>query len=146
MTKSYAFFGLAAALSLSAFACSDDETTTTTAPTTTTTGTGGSSSTTTGTGGTTTTTTGVGGNGGSAAGGASAAAFCSDYEADCGFGETDRFADEASCVDYYDGASAGCLSCIEEHLGFVSSMGAQHCPHACGAGPCAGACGTSGCQ
>jgi hypothetical protein len=143
--NTYVFFGLAAALSMSAFACSDDETTTT-AGTTTTTGTGGSSTTTTtGTGGSSTTAgTGGHGTGGHGTGGSSAAAFCADYDTTCGFGNADRFADEADCLAYFEGASAGCQGYMTQHLGFASADPAVHCPHACGTG--SNACDPVGCN
>jgi hypothetical protein len=78
---------------------------------------------------------GSGGEGG-AGGGASAEAidFCGRYDTTCGFGETDRYADEAACLDAYD--NSGQSTCYETHLGLAGSDAGTHCPHATGIGEC----------
>lgn len=157
MNRTHILLGLAASVAFFAAACSDDETTpTTTSNTTVTTGngTGGGTTTTTGNGGGT--TTGVGGSGAGGAtgsGGASSAAFCANYDSTCGFdmaADSGRFADEASCLDFFEAGDAQCVQCLEMHLGLASQDDPLHCPHACGGGqgePCTALCGgTSGCQ
>jgi hypothetical protein len=104
------------------------------------TGGGGDSSADTGGGGDTSVAdTGGGDTGGD--GGTGAAAWCEDYEDTCGFGAEGRYDDAASCIEYYDDASPGCVTCIETHLDNAEmEMPDLHCPHAAGEGACAGPC------
>jgi len=96
-------------------------------------GTGGSGGGTAGSGG----GDGTGGGGGEAGGGggggasAKAMAFCDRYETTCGFGEAERYADEAACLDAYDNSEQS--DCYETHLANAEGGdAATHCPHATG--------------
>jgi hypothetical protein len=127
-------------------ACGDDEDTTTgptsgptsTASSTTTSSTASAGGSTSSAGGSTASAGGggssAGGNG--AGGGSMAQQFCDKYEADCGYGMDDRYEDEAACIAAFDAAGMGCQTCWTMHLGFVESMGLQHCAHACNDDQC----------
>ena len=134
------FFGLALAATL---ACSNNEAQDDDSSSTT------SSSTTTSTGGNGTGGNGVGGGAGGGAnacteGSAEAQAFCTLYASSCGMGMADRYEDCATCAAAFDAADMPCKTCWDQHLGFVSSMGVSHCPHACDSSQC-GSCEDS-CQ
>jgi hypothetical protein len=69
-------------------------------------------------------------------GSAEAIDFCNRYETACTFGAMRRYGNEAACIEGYDMAAEGCVTCIEMHLGLVEAMPGDadyanmHCPHA----------------
>lgn len=81
------------------------------------------------------------GTGGSAQNG-DVAAFCTKYEADCGFSGTNaaRFASSAACLEEagaIEAENAPRFACMVDHLEYVTSMSSpSHCAHAKGGAPC----------
>jgi hypothetical protein len=66
-----------------------------------------------------------------------AVAFCAGNEATCGFGEPDRYVDQADCEINYDNFPPFRQACIETHLGFAMAGDKNvHCPHTLGRAPC----------
>ncbi len=82
---------------------------------------------------------GGGGDGGSAS--AAAMAFCTGYEAACGYAMMPtRFNDEAACLSFYDMGSMDCTTCLSTHLTAAATDAAAECPNATGRGDCETAC------
>ena len=68
--------------------------------------------------------------------------FCTDYEAECGFGGDGDHADMEACTAAFDGYDDGQVTCVVNHLGLASleEPGSadhdSHCGHATGDPPC----------